>query len=81
MFDLQSTAEAEGRQSEAKVWSVLVAQVWSGLVGYCWGTPDLKEVIGSAGLRLFVHLILCSIVSGLDSILLSAAFPATLWAA
>ena len=44
MFDLQQTAESEGRQSEAKVWSVLVGQVWSGLVGYCWGTPDLKEV-------------------------------------
>jgi ribosomal RNA-processing protein 12 len=44
MFDLQQAAECEGRQSEAKVWSVLVGQVWSGLAGYCWGTPDLKEV-------------------------------------
>lgn len=44
MFDLQQAAESEGRQSEAKVWSVLVGQVWSGLVGYCWGAPDLKEV-------------------------------------
>ncbi|KAJ3537295.1 hypothetical protein NMY22_g5649 [Coprinellus aureogranulatus] len=43
MFDLQQTAESQGRQSEAKVWYVLVGQVWSGLVGYCWGTPDLKQ--------------------------------------
>lgn len=42
MFDLQQTAESEGRQSEAKVWSVLVDQIWSGLHGYCYGTPDLK---------------------------------------
>lgn len=44
MFDLQQTAEAEGRQSEAKVWSVLVDQIWSGLHGYCYGTLDLKTV-------------------------------------
>jgi len=47
MFDLQQTAESSGRQSEAKVWNVLMGQVWSGLVGYCWGTPDLKEVCAS----------------------------------
>ncbi|CAL1707164.1 unnamed protein product [Somion occarium] len=45
MFDLQAKAEAEGRPSEAKVWSVLVDQVWSGLHGYCYGTPDLKEAL------------------------------------
>lgn len=44
MFDLQQKAETEGRQSEAKVWSVLVGQVWAGLAGYCTGTADLKEV-------------------------------------
>lgn len=44
MFDLQQTAESEGRQSEAKVWSVLVGQVWAGLVGYCYAPVDLKEV-------------------------------------
>lgn len=44
MFDLQQKAETEGRQSEAKVWSVLVGQVWSGLVGYCYATADLKQV-------------------------------------
>ena len=43
MFDLQQKAEIEGRQSEAKVWSVLVGQVWTGLAGYCSG-PSLKEV-------------------------------------
>ena len=44
MFDLQQTAESEGRQSEAKVWSVLVDQIWSGLHGYCYGCPDLNTV-------------------------------------
>ena len=44
MFDLQQKAEGEGRQSEAKVWSVLVEQIWTGLPGYCWGTVDLKQV-------------------------------------
>lgn len=44
MFDYQQTAEAEGRASEAKVWSVLVSQIWNGLPGYCHGTVDLKTV-------------------------------------
>jgi hypothetical protein len=44
MFDLQQTAEVEGRASEAKVWSVLVVQIWTGLPGYCYGTPDLTKV-------------------------------------
>jgi ribosomal RNA-processing protein 12 len=44
MFDYQQTAEAEGRASEAKVWSVLVSQIWTGLPGYCHGTVDLKAV-------------------------------------
>jgi ribosomal RNA-processing protein 12 len=44
MFDYQQTAEAEGRASEAKVWSVLVSQIWIGLPGYCHGTVDLKLV-------------------------------------
>lgn len=44
MFDLQQKAENEGRQSEAKVWSVLVAQIWAGFSGYCWAPVDLKEV-------------------------------------
>ncbi|KAJ8077206.1 pre-rRNA processing protein [Marasmius tenuissimus] len=42
MFDLQSKAEAEGRQSEGKVWSVLVNQVWNGFPGYCHGSSDLS---------------------------------------
>lgn len=44
MFDLQQKADNEGRQSEAKVWSVLVAQIWTGLAGYCHATLDLSEV-------------------------------------
>ena len=44
MFDLQQKAESDGRQSEAKVWSVLVAQIWAGLAGYCFAAIDLKEV-------------------------------------
>lgn len=50
MFDLQSTAETEGRQSEAKVWSVLIEQIWVGLPGYCWGSPDLKQVYSNVQL-------------------------------
>lgn len=44
MFDLQQKAETGGRQSEAKVWSVLVSQVWSGFTGYCYASPDVKNV-------------------------------------
>ncbi|KAF5380415.1 hypothetical protein D9615_004614 [Tricholomella constricta] len=57
MFDLQSTAEAEDRPSEAKVWSVLVAQIWSGFVGYCYGTPDLKESLTPAFSQLLSQLL------------------------
>ncbi len=45
MFDLEQKAETEGRQSESKVWHVLVAQTWAGFSGYCHGTPDLDQVI------------------------------------
>ncbi|KAH8107256.1 ribosomal RNA-processing protein 12 [Cristinia sonorae] len=45
MFDLQQTADIEGRQSEAKVWSVLVDQIWAGLYGYCYGGTDLKTAL------------------------------------
>ncbi|KAI0930205.1 hypothetical protein AcV5_006982 [Taiwanofungus camphoratus] len=45
MFDMQQKAETEGRQSEAKVWSVLVDQIWAGLPGYCWCTPDLQQAL------------------------------------
>lgn len=44
MFDLQQKADAEGRSSEAKVWSVLVSQIWNSLPAYCYKTPDLREV-------------------------------------
>lgn len=44
MFDLQQTADMEGRQSEAKVWGVLVDQIWTGLYGYCYGGVDLSKV-------------------------------------
>lgn len=44
MFDRQQKADAEGRQSEAKVWSVLVSQVWAGFAGYCNASPDVKSV-------------------------------------
>ncbi|KAF9241576.1 armadillo-type protein [Melanogaster broomeanus] len=40
MFNLQQKAEAEGRDSEAKVWSVLVSQVWAGFAGYCHAPAD-----------------------------------------
>ncbi|KAH0827850.1 hypothetical protein J3R83DRAFT_3476 [Lanmaoa asiatica] len=40
MFNLQNKAEADGRQSEAKVWNVLISQVWVGFAGYCHAPPD-----------------------------------------
>ncbi|KAI0674870.1 NUC173-domain-containing protein [Trametes maxima] len=57
MFDLQTTAEAEGRQSEAKVWTVLVEQIWMGLPGYCWGTPDLKQSLTPQFAQLLSQLL------------------------
>lgn len=44
MFNLQQKADTEGRQSEAKVWSVLVAQIWTGFAGYCHAPPDVETV-------------------------------------
>ncbi|KAF9453999.1 NUC173-domain-containing protein [Macrolepiota fuliginosa MF-IS2] len=57
MFDLQQTAETEGRQSEAKVWSVLVGQVWTGLAGYCYAAVDLKEALSPAFAQLLSQLL------------------------
>ncbi|KAF8813761.1 NUC173-domain-containing protein [Phlegmacium glaucopus] len=56
MFDLQQKAEIEGRQSEAKVWSVLVGQVWTGLAGYCSG-PNLKQSLDPAFSQLLSQLL------------------------
>jgi ribosomal RNA-processing protein 12 len=44
MFSLQQTAESENRQSEAKMWTVLIAQIWAGFPGYCWSKADTQEV-------------------------------------
>ncbi|KAF8895689.1 armadillo-type protein [Gymnopilus junonius] len=57
MFDLQQKAEMDGRQSEAKVWSVLVGQVWAGLSGYCIGTANLKESLGTGFSQLLSQLL------------------------
>ncbi|KII92412.1 hypothetical protein PLICRDRAFT_172507 [Plicaturopsis crispa FD-325 SS-3] len=57
MFDLQQKAETEGRQSEAKVWSVLVAQIWTGFSGYCYATADLKESLTPAFSQLLSQLL------------------------
>jgi ribosomal RNA-processing protein 12 len=44
MFNLQQIAESESRQSEVKLWTVLIAQIWAGLSGYCWSKADTQEV-------------------------------------
>ena len=44
MFNLQQKSESESRQSEAKLWTVLIAQIWAGLPGYCWVKADTQEV-------------------------------------
>ncbi|KAJ3505143.1 hypothetical protein NLJ89_g7567 [Agrocybe chaxingu] len=57
MFDLQQKAEIEGRQSEAKVWSVLVGQVWAGLAGYCSDSADLKTSLTPEFAQLLSQLL------------------------
>ncbi|KAH9931181.1 ribosomal RNA-processing protein 12 [Epithele typhae] len=57
MFDLQTTADAEGRQSEAKVWSVLVEQIWVGLPGYCWAPADLEKSLNAQFAQLLSQLL------------------------
>ncbi|KAL4078409.1 armadillo-type protein [Scleroderma yunnanense] len=57
MFDRQQKAVAEGRQSEAKVWSVLVSQVWAGFVGYCHASPDVKSALTPAFSQLLSQLL------------------------
>ena len=44
MFNLQQNAESEHRQSEAKMWTVLIAQIWAGFPCYCWSKADINEV-------------------------------------
>ncbi|PPQ62932.1 hypothetical protein CVT24_006172 [Panaeolus cyanescens] len=57
MFDLQQKSDIEGRQSEAKVWSVLVGQVWAGLPGYCAGTRNLKDALTPPFAQLLSQLL------------------------
>ncbi|RPD59760.1 NUC173-domain-containing protein [Lentinus tigrinus ALCF2SS1-6] len=57
MFELQATAEAEDRQSEAKVWSVLIEQIWVGLPGYCWAPADLKQSLNTQFSQLLSQLL------------------------
>ena len=55
MFDLEQKAKSEDRPSEAKVWTVLIAQVWAGLPGYCWSKADTPEVGKNPSLMVFSH--------------------------
>ncbi|KIK67172.1 hypothetical protein GYMLUDRAFT_37225 [Collybiopsis luxurians FD-317 M1] len=57
MFDLQQKAESEGRQSEAKVWNVLIAQIWAGFPAYCHGTPDIKQTMNATFSQLISQLL------------------------
>jgi ribosomal RNA-processing protein 12 len=57
MFNLQQKADSEGRQSEAKVWSVLVAQIWTGFAGYCHAPPDVKTALTPAFSQLLSQLL------------------------
>ncbi|KAG9316604.1 armadillo-type protein [Chiua virens] len=57
MFNLQNKAEAEGRQSEAKVWSVLISQIWVGFAGYCHAPPDVKDALTPAFSQLLSQLL------------------------
>ncbi|KAF9227367.1 NUC173-domain-containing protein [Gyrodon lividus] len=57
MFNLQQKAETEARQSEAKVWSVLVSQVWAGFAGYCHAPADVKDALTPAFSQLLSQLL------------------------
>ncbi|KAG6369547.1 armadillo-type protein [Boletus reticuloceps] len=78
MFNLQSTAEADGRQSEAKVWNVLVSQVWVGFAGYCHAAPDVKSALTPAFSQLLSQLLYTqpelrlSVLKGLKSLVESS---------
>ncbi|KAI9569645.1 armadillo-type protein [Boletus coccyginus] len=57
MFNLQNRAEADGRQSEAKVWNVLISQVWVGFAGYCHAPPDVKDALTPTFSQLLSQLL------------------------
>ncbi|KAG0698148.1 armadillo-type protein [Suillus ampliporus] len=57
MFNLQQKADSEGRQSEAKLWSVLVAQIWTGFAGYCHAPLDVKTALTPAFSQLLSQLL------------------------
>ena len=45
LFELQQTAELNGREGEAKIWGVLLAQIWNGMGGYVRNNPgDISTV-------------------------------------
>ncbi|KAJ3791123.1 NUC173-domain-containing protein [Lentinula aff. detonsa] len=57
MFDLQQKAETEGRQSEAKVWNVLISQIWAGFPSYCHGTSNIKDTMDVSFSQLVSQLL------------------------
>ncbi|KIK91816.1 hypothetical protein PAXRUDRAFT_34789 [Paxillus rubicundulus Ve08.2h10] len=57
MFNLKQQAETETRQSEAKLWSVLVSQVWAGFAGYCHAPADVKDALTPAFSQLLSQLL------------------------
>ncbi|KAG6333632.1 hypothetical protein ID866_5457 [Astraeus odoratus] len=57
MFNLQQKADAEGRQSEAKVWGVLVSQVWGGFPGYCYASPNVENALTPTFSQLLSRLL------------------------
>ncbi|KAH9986533.1 NUC173-domain-containing protein [Russula compacta] len=57
MFNLQQSAESEKRQSEAKVWIVLIAQIWAGFPGYCWSKADTQEAFSPAFAQMLSQIL------------------------
>ncbi|KIJ49356.1 hypothetical protein M422DRAFT_59161 [Sphaerobolus stellatus SS14] len=57
MFDLNQTADVEGRANEAKMWDVLIGQIWTGLVGYCYNTRDLPEAFNATFAQLLSQIL------------------------
>ncbi|KAF8829060.1 hypothetical protein HHX47_DHR3000971 [Lentinula edodes] len=57
MFDLQQKAENEGRQSESKVWNVLISQIWAGFPAYCHATPNIEGTMDASFSQLVSQLL------------------------
>ncbi|KAH8828256.1 NUC173-domain-containing protein [Flagelloscypha sp. PMI_526] len=58
LFELQQTAELNGREGEAKIWVVLLAQIWNGMGGYVRSHPgDISAALTTEFAQLLSNLL------------------------